>query len=76
MCDGDVVSRAGYFDLVGSQYDDGSKNYFFWMFESHNNPATDPVVLWLTGGPGCASSLALLTENGPCKVRAVVNGVW
>jgi cathepsin A (carboxypeptidase C) len=45
-----------------------NQNYFFWMFESHNSPDTDPVVLWLTGGPGCASTLALVTENGPCKV--------
>jgi len=42
---------------------------FYWGFQSRNNPATDPVVLWMTGGPGCSSSLALLFENGPYFVN-------
>ena len=74
QCDADVVSRSGYFTTTGSGNDDGDKNYFFWMFESRNDPANDPVVLWLTGGPGCSSTLALLSENGPCSVNADGSG--
>ena len=43
-------------------YDD---DMFYWVFQSRNAPATDPLVLWLTGGPGCASEVALFYENGP-----------
>jgi len=38
---------------------------FYWFFESQNVPATDPLTLWMTGGPGCSSELALFYENGP-----------
>ena len=37
----------------------------YYMFtESQSNPATDPLVLWLTGGPGCSGIMAMFTENG------------
>jgi len=45
--------------------DDHSDDLFYWLFESRNAPETDPVVMWLTGGPGCASEVALFYENGP-----------
>mmetsp|Transcript_33263 Transcript_33263/g.24004 ORF Transcript_33263/g.24004 Transcript_33263/m.24004 type:complete len:190 (-) Transcript_33263:838-1407(-) len=42
---------------------------FYWLFESRSSPETDPLVIWLTGGPGCASEIATFFENGPLKFR-------
>eukprot|EP00762_Andalucia_godoyi_P000696 ANDGO_05336.mRNA.1 Serine carboxypeptidase 24 len=42
-----------------------TKNTFYWFVESQNDPATDPVVSWTSGGPGCSSIGAFLTEQGP-----------
>lgn len=64
LCDSSVKSMSGYYSVDKESLD---KNYFFWFFESRSQPTTDPLVIWLTGGPGCSSQLALLTENGPCK---------
>eukprot|EP00397_Hematodinium_sp_SG-2012_P029702 GEMP01031405.1.p1 GENE.GEMP01031405.1~~GEMP01031405.1.p1 ORF type:complete len:474 (-),score=126.58 GEMP01031405.1:694-2115(-) len=65
ICDDSVKQHAGYIPFKGQG---GDKRFFFWLFESRSNPSKDPLVLWLTGGPGCSSMLALLFENGPCKV--------
>jgi len=65
ICDPNVKQYSGYFKLrTGGLL---SKNYFYWFFESRNEPSTDPLVLWLTGGPGCSSEVALFGENGPCS---------
>ena len=71
LCDPNVKQSAGYYKL-----NDGTlpKNYFYWSFESRSNPATDPVVLWMTGGPGCSSEVALFGENG-CVVEETLNFV-
>ncbi|EGZ26012.1 hypothetical protein PHYSODRAFT_487704 [Phytophthora sojae] len=58
-------SEAGYIKLANKQDD----HYFYWFFESRGSPATDPLVLWLSGGPGGSSMFALLVENGPCTIQ-------
>lgn len=42
-----------------------TRELYFWFFPTTNPNATDEVVIWLNGGPGCSSLSGLLTENGP-----------
>jgi serine carboxypeptidase-like clade 4 len=49
---------------------------FYFFFESRGNKSEDPLVLWMTGGPGCASELALFYENGPFKITNNLTLVW
>lgn len=66
LCD-NVEQFRGYYKLRTGP---GSKHYFYWHFAARNAPESAPTVLWLTGGPGCSSEVALFGENGPCKVNA------
>ncbi|GFP79688.1 serine carboxypeptidase-like [Phtheirospermum japonicum] len=43
---------------------------------ARQNKAKAPVVVWLTGGPGCSGSIALFYENGPFKLTNKLSLVW
>jgi len=59
---GNDVWESGYVDFpaAGTTF-----HFFYWMIQSRSDPVNDPVVFWFTGGPGCASDLAIFAENGP-----------
>lgn len=48
---------------------------FYFFFKSRSN-TKDPVVIWLTGGPGCSSELAVFYENGPFKITKNLSLAW
>ncbi|KAG4974393.1 hypothetical protein AAZX31_11G168800 [Glycine max] len=63
--------HAGHYSLPHSK----AARMFYFFFESRNNK-DDPVVIWLTGGPGCGSELALFYENGPFHIANNLSLTW
>jgi serine carboxypeptidase-like clade 4 len=59
------ISYSGYINVDPTTT---GAELFYWWFQSRDQPDKDPVVLWMTGGPGCSSELAVLFENGPFSV--------
>ncbi|TVU19121.1 hypothetical protein EJB05_35255 [Eragrostis curvula] len=64
--------HAGYYRLPHTH----AARMFYFFFESRDGDSGRPVVLWLTGGPGCSSELALFYENGPFKIASNMSLVW
>ncbi|CAI9115445.1 OLC1v1016347C1 [Oldenlandia corymbosa var. corymbosa] len=44
---------------------------FYYFVKSESNPKLDPLILWMTGGPGCSSFTALAYEFGPIMFEDV-----
>mgnify|MGYP004505274345 CR=1 FL=1 len=67
LCDARSRQYTGWLDV-------GAKHIFFWYFESQGKPSEDPLLLWLTGGPGGSGMIGMLQENGPCLINEFGNG--
>jgi hypothetical protein len=55
-----VKSFSGFIDIAED------KHLFFWFFESRNQASSDPITLWLQGGPGADSLGGLLDGKILC----------
>jgi len=67
-----ITTLPGYGKTMSKQYSgflaaDDAQTVFlhYWFVESMGNPSTDPVLVWLNGGPGCSSLEGFLYEQGP-----------
>ncbi|PKA55009.1 Serine carboxypeptidase 3 [Apostasia shenzhenica] len=67
----DLGHRAGYYRLPHTH----DARMFYFFFESRHSKK-DPVVIWLTGGPGCSSELAVFYENGPFTIADNMSLSW
>ncbi|KAH8898491.1 alpha/beta-hydrolase [Thozetella sp. PMI_491] len=66
---GDVCETYGEKQWTGTVDVSSDKRLFYWFFESRGNPETDPLIIWMNGGPGGSSMMGLLTEIGPCTLH-------
>jgi serine carboxypeptidase-like clade 1 len=59
----DALRSAQYSGLLtGSS---AARQLHYHLVESEGNPASDPLVIWLNGGPGCSSMIGFWLEQGP-----------
>lgn len=66
-----VKQYSGYLDIK-----DEDKHFFYYFFESRNDPKNDPIVLWLNGGPGCSSLTGLFFELGPSSIGKDIKPIY
>eukprot|EP00937_MAST-01D_sp_MAST-1D-sp2_P005437 g5437.t1 len=52
----------------------GNRSLHYYFAESESEPATDPVVLWVQGGPGGSSMEGFFTEIGPFSLNELSLG--
>ncbi|XP_026400890.1 serine carboxypeptidase II-3-like isoform X1 [Papaver somniferum] len=62
----DFDQYSGYVTVDGGK----GRALFYYFVESPQNSSTNPLVLWLNGGPGCSSfGAGAMMELGPFRVK-------
>ncbi|XP_015972453.1 serine carboxypeptidase 1 isoform X1 [Arachis duranensis] len=63
----DFDQYAGYITLDANK----GKALFYYFVESPQNSSTNPLLLWLNGGPGCSSlGFGAMEELGPFRINS------
>ncbi|XP_062113315.1 serine carboxypeptidase-like 7 isoform X1 [Humulus lupulus] len=57
--------EAGYIGVGESE----DAQLFYYFVKSERRPDKDPLLLWLTGGPGCSAWSGLVYEIGPLNYK-------
>ncbi|PWA60128.1 Peptidase S10, serine carboxypeptidase [Artemisia annua] len=48
--------------------EDEAVQLFYYFVESEGNPEKDPLIIWLSGGPGCSTLHGFFFEIGPLQI--------
>ena len=49
---------------------DDDMQAFYYFIKSEDNPEKDPLMLWLSGGPGCSSFSGLADQIGTVEINS------
>ncbi|XP_023755108.1 serine carboxypeptidase-like 17 [Lactuca sativa] len=49
--------------------EDEAVQLFYCFVESEGNPEEDPLIVWLAGGPGCATLRSFFFQIGPMQIQ-------
>ena len=65
---------SGYLPVGNISGSPGQLHY--WLQESENDPSTDPVIMWINGGPGASGMIGMLTELGQLQTMPSPGESW
>ncbi|CAL5381451.1 unnamed protein product [Camellia sinensis] len=70
-----IKSLPGFPSMLPFKLETGGESedvqLFYYFIESERNPSDDPLMLWLTGGPGCSVLSGLIYEIEVLAVKKI-----
>lgn len=63
-----------YMDTGYITVDQSAGRALYYAFAASQRNASDPFLVWQTGGPGCSSLMAFFEENGPFTMNFTAQG--
>ncbi|PPR98790.1 hypothetical protein GOBAR_AA21868 [Gossypium barbadense] len=72
----DIRSLPGFFASLPFKLETGyigvgDLEFFYYFIQSERDPSKDPLILWLTRGPGCSALSGLFFEIAPLQFNMV-----
>ena len=58
-----IPEKGGKFGFI--KVNSGNGDLYYMLFPPRNTVANTPLIIWLSGGPGCSSAFSSIYENGP-----------
>ena len=60
------IPESGFYGHISVNQD--NDDLYYMLYPPRNPVQNTPLIIWLSGGPGCASTMSMLYENGPIQI--------